>query len=163
MTRKEHSFLLGRSDFNLRANVRKSLGVDVDIVDLTFIGAGYEFSDVAVNKLVKNVNKTKVKPDVILVNYTAMDFLYGHSAKAFKDFALNFYLALVNLYPESNIVIGQLIDPIGFMVRDNRTVADRHPNPFITRSKYTCKDSYELNEFGKDLKLYPGYKRTQDF
>ena len=64
--------------------MRKSLGVDVDIVDLTFIGAGYEFSDVAVNKLVKNVNKTKVKPDVILVNYTAMDFLYGIQRKPLR-------------------------------------------------------------------------------
>ena len=157
ITRKKYSFLLGDRDYSLKANVRRSLGIDVDIVDLTLIGGGYEFSDVAVNKLVRNVKETKIAPDVILVNFTAMDFLYGHTAEAFESYLITFYQSIISLYPNSNIVVGQLIDPIDFMIREDRVVADRHPNPFMADKKYRCSDSFELNEFGKDLKLYAGY------
>ena len=77
--RTHYSFLLGRADYTLRAKVRRKLGVDVDIVDLTLVGTGYEHSDIALRNLKNNVKQTKVAPDLIVVNYTAMDFLYNKS------------------------------------------------------------------------------------
>ena len=137
--RTHYSFALGRAKFSLRAKVRRKLGIDLDIVDVSILATGYQYSDVALKNLAANVRRTKLAPDVILVNYTAIDFLRNKSVEQFRAYTDKFYEELVEKYPDSNIVMGQLLNPIPNLIRPDRIAAPISPLFFIPGIPFTCK------------------------
>ena len=86
---------------------------------------------------------------MILVNYTAIDFLRNKSVEQFRAYTDKFYEELVEKYPDSNIVMGQLLNPMPNLIRPDRIAAPISPLFFIPGIPFTCKKSFELMKFGK--------------
>ena len=87
-----------------------------------------------------------------------MDFLYNRSTKDFRRYIRKFYGSLAAQYPNTHIIMGQLINPLAVILGPNRITAPLNPLLMIPGFPMRCMDSHKLARFGTVIGLYPGYR-----
>ena len=87
-----------------------------------------------------------------------MDFLHGRSPDEMAFFYRSFFLRLTSTYPDSDLVVVQLMNTIKGMTGEDKVFAPKHPLSTLDGKPRSlmCSDIMSLLKFGKAYNLYPG-------
>lgn len=157
MRRESYSYLVGDRSYSLQTRIKKSFGINIDISKALFLSGGYEAFEYSIPILDNNVKRTSVKPDIIISAYTAMDFLHGKTPEQMASFIRSFFSRLTSSYPNSDLVVVQLMNTIAGMSGEDQIAAPKHPLSGINGKSrpLMCSEIMSILKFGQAYNLYP--------
>ncbi len=157
MRRENYSYIVGKQNYSLQTRVKKSFGIDLEFVKALFLSGGYEAHDYSIPILDRDVERTSVKPDIIISAYTAMDFLHGKSPDKMASFIRAFFSRITSSYPESDLVVVQLMNTIEGMTGEDKVAAPKNPLSVIDGKPrpLMCSEIMSILKFGEAYNLYP--------
>ena len=156
MRREFNSYTIGNRHYSLKTRIQNTFGVDVEFDTGVMLSSGYEAHEIAIEMVDSRVRDSGVKPDIVLAAYTAMDFLHGRTPEQMRSYVRAFFTKIVSLYPESDIVVTQLMDPVEGIAREDRMTIPYISIPGIKQGPVMCSEVIKIVGFGGKQNLKPG-------
>ena len=155
ISRPQFSALTGRQDYSIPQRIKRATGRDVDLLDTSFLAGCYRLSSLHLSKLERFMRKHPghKAPDLIFVNFTAMDFVFNDSITQFERDIHMFYARLTGEYPNATIIVNTLVDVVSSMSTSLDEVA--LPGNFLFK-RSTCADNYQRVGFGSLIGIKRG-------
>ena len=95
-------------------------------------------------------HKDHKNPDLVFVNFNAMDFVFGSSIPLFEQNIRKTLERLTSRFPQSTIVVTPLVDVVSLMLSAESAVT---LPPRLEFPGFTCAQSYKKIGFDKALGL----------
>ena len=145
--RKSLSAFMGDQSYSLPVRLQTYTHRKTEVFDGAMIAGGYTFADKLLARLdlFLRQHPQHKPPDLILVSFNGMDFIYNLKVEEFDRDVTAFYAKLVREYPKATIVATPLLDVVTVLTSLNDYQAIR-PQGFL--KGFTCREIYSVVGFG---------------
>ena len=153
MARPNLSPYLGTQEYSLATLLKSTTGFVPKVYNGAQMAGSYYFSHLYLEKFAQFFTKNPFhkKPDLIIINFNAMDFIDGRSIEVYAASVRSFYQRLTHLAPNSSLIITAMADPVPLLTAPDRVAVQHGPTGPIK-----CSDLYKMVRFGNTTGLYPG-------
>ena len=153
MARISLSPYLGVQSYSLPVLIKDLTGFQPKVYNGAQMAGQYHFGHIYLDKFARffERNPFHKKPDLIIVNFNAMDFLVNRSPDDFQRSVRAFYQRLTSIAPYATLVITGLPNPIPML-----TAPDRISVPVSPYGPLKCSDLNKIVKFGNAIGVYPG-------
>jgi lysophospholipase L1-like esterase len=152
IARDRLSAFIGTRDYSLPSRLKKKLGREVLVVNNAVLAGTYVDGQRQLDSLDERLKKIKKAPDLILVHINAVDFVREYTVAQFSHSTREFFIRLARSYPDSKIVVTQLVDVVALVTRED-VPAYKLPR---SDEMATCADMYSALQFGTLIGLEAG-------
>ena len=153
IARKPFSALIGKQEYSLPGRIKRATGKDIELFDTSFLAGCYRLSSIHLQRLRDFMTKHPghKAPDFIVVNFSAMDFVFNSSLERFEADLRAFYQQVTTDFPHTTIIVNPLVDVVTSM----STSFDEVAVP-IPLKPMTCAENYERIGFGSQIGMKKG-------
>lgn len=153
MARPHLSPYLGTQPYSLPVLLKSTTGFTPKVYNGAQMAGSYYFSHLYLDKFAQFFAKNPFhkKPDLIIVNFNAMDFIDSRSVAVYAASVRSFYQRLTRLAPNTSLIITAMADPVPLLTAPDRIAVEHGP-----KGPIRCSDLYKMVRFGNNTGLYPG-------
>ena len=158
MARIPLSPYLGVQSYSLPVLIKQLTGFQPKVYNGAQMGGQYYFGHLYLDKFAKfyERNPFHKKPDLVIVNFNAMDFMENRSPERYQQSVRAFYSRLTAMAPYATLVITGMPDPMPLLMAPDRVAVPHGPNGPVK-----CSDLYKIVKFGNSTGVYPGAPESQ--
>jgi len=154
ITHKQWSGLIGNQPYALAQIIKREWGKTVKLFNASILAGCYQLSDLLFRRVEDfyRKNPTHRDPDLVIVHFNAMDFIFGTTERDFSSHVRRLFSRLSMRFPHATFIVTPLIDIINVMTDSFEHITI--PGAFGLGTM-TCADTYRKVGFGSIIRLDP--------
>ena len=142
ISRRNLSALIGDQPYSIPSLLRQAQSKKVEVFDASILAGCYQISKPIFAKIEKfyDEHKNHQDPDLIFLNFSAMDFVFNSTVSDFEDNVRLTFAMVAKRFPNTTIVVTPLLDVVSMMTASYNMVT--LPAKFGMNA-LRCADSYK--------------------
>lgn len=151
LARDHLSAFLGNQTYSIPSKIRQKTSRRVRIANAALLAGSYRSSVFQREIIEDSYNKVNRKADMVIINYSGLDFARGETLSDFSDLVSQHFEWVRDHHPQKPILITKFPDIVSLMTRADQISL---PDGYIGKAM-TCQDLMTKMKFGGEVKLHP--------
>ena len=141
ISRRNLSALIGDQPYSIPSLIKKAQSREIEVFDASILAGCYKISNLIFAKIEKFFleHKNHHDPDLVFLNFSAMDFVFNSTIDDFEDNVRQTFARVAKRFPNTTIVVTPLLDVVSMMTASYDMVT--LPAKFGVNA-IRCADSY---------------------